>query len=64
MEQILMLMAIIGAFLFIAFGLSAANSIEAKESEIVSNIFTGLLILGIVCFLIGFFGLIIVGFFF
>ncbi|WP_264550485.1 hypothetical protein [Flavobacterium sp. N2820] len=64
MEQILMPLAIIGAFLFIAFGLSAANSIEAKESETVSNILTGFLILGIVCFLIGFFGLIIIGFFF
>lgn len=62
MGQIFALMAILGAFTFIGMGLSVANSIEAKESETASNIMIVLMLIGIISFLVGFFGLIIVGF--
>lgn len=61
MEQILGLMAFLGAFTFLGMGLSIANSIEAKESEKTANIMLIIMILGIISFLIGFFGLIIYG---
>jgi len=64
MEQIFALMAFLGAFTFLGMGLSIANSIEAKESVKTANIMTVIMILGIVSFLIGFFGLIIGGIFF
>lgn len=65
MEQILSLMAFLGAFTFIiGMGLCIANSIEAKESEKTANIMLVIMILGIVSFLIGFLGVLIVGIFF
>lgn len=64
MEQILSLMAFLGAFTFIGMGLSIVNSIEAKESARTANIMLVVMILGIVSFLIGFFGLLIGGIFF
>ena len=64
MEQILSLMAFLGAFTFITMGLCIANSIEAKESKRTANIMIVIMILGIASFLIGFFGLLIVGIFY
>ena len=64
MEQILSLMAFLGAFTFLSMGLCIANSIEAKESEKTTNIMLVIMILGIASFLIGFFGLLIGGIFF
>ena len=64
MEQILVLMAFLGAFTFLAMGLCLANSIEAKESEKTSNIMLIIMFVGILSFLIGFFGLLIGGIFF
>lgn len=63
MEQIFALMAFLGGFIFISMGLCVANSIEAKESKIVSNIMTFISILGMVSFLVGFFGLLLFEFF-
>lgn len=59
MEQILAVMAFLGGFTFLAMGLSVANSIEAKESQKASNIMMIIGIIGILSFLIGFFGLLI-----
>jgi len=59
MEQILTLMAFLGAFIFLAMGLCIANSIEAKESRKAENIILVIMILGIASSLIGFFGLFI-----
>ena len=64
MEQILSLMAFLGAFTFIGMGLCIANSIEAKESVKIANIMLIIMILGIASFVIGFFGLLIGGIFF
>lgn len=64
MEQILVLMAFLGAFTFLSMGLCLANSIEAKESQKTANIMLVIMILGIASFLIGFFGLLIGGIFF
>lgn len=64
MEQILVLMALVGAFTFLSMGLCVANSIEAKESAKTVNIMTLIMIVGILSFLIGFFGLLIGGIFF
>lgn len=64
MEQILSLMAFLGAFTFLSMGLCVANSIEAKESVRTTNIMLVIMVLGIVSFLIGFFGLLIGGIFF
>lgn len=64
MEQILSLMAFLGAFTFLAMGLCVANSIEAKESEKTANIMIVIMILGVISFLIGIFGLLIGGIFF
>jgi hypothetical protein len=64
MEQILSLMAFLEAFTFLSMGLCVANSIEAKESVRTANIMIVIMILGIVSFLIGFFGLLIGGIFF
>lgn len=61
--QVLGIMAFMGGFLFLAMGLSIANSIEAKESKLASNIMTGIMILAILSFLIGMFGLIVIGIF-
>lgn len=59
MAQIFALMAFLGAFTLLGMGLCIANSIEARESEKTAKIMTVILILGILSFLIGFFGLII-----
>lgn len=64
MEQILSLMAFLGAFTFLSMGLYVANSIEAKKSVRTDNIMLVIMVLGIVSFLIGFFGLLIGGIFF
>lgn len=61
MEQIFTLMAFLGAFTFISMGICIANSIEAKESKMASNIMFVIMILGTVSFLVGFFGLVILG---
>ena len=50
MEQILSLMAFLGAFTFLSMGLCVANSIEAKESVRTANIMIVIMILGIVPF--------------
>lgn len=63
MEQILALMTFLGAFTFLSMGLCIANSIEAKESERTSNIMLFIMFIGIASFLIGFFGLLILGIF-
>lgn len=62
MEQILVLMAFLGAFTFLAMGLCLANSNE--ESEKTANIMVVIMFLGIASFLIGFFGLLIGAIFF
>jgi uncharacterized protein with PQ loop repeat len=59
MEEIFGLMAFVGAFTFIAMGLCIANSIEAKESKVVASTMTIIMVIGIACFLIGFFGILI-----
>jgi hypothetical protein len=63
MEQIFAIMAFVGGFLFLSMGLSLSNSIEAKESELVSKILTVLLVIGLAFFLIGFLGLLFCYFF-
>lgn len=60
-EEILSLMAILGAFIFLGMGLCLGNSIEAKDSEKTANIMLILMLIGIASFLVGFFGLIIFG---
>jgi uncharacterized membrane protein len=60
MIQIFGLMSFLGAFCFIGFGLSVANSIEANESKIAANIMTGLTVIGVLSFIIGMIGLFIV----
>ena len=53
MEQIFALMAYSGAFTFVSIGFS-----EAKESKKTANRMTIIMVLGILSFLVGFFGLI------
>jgi hypothetical protein len=60
LEQIFFLMAFLGGFSFIGFGLCVANSIEAKESEKIANIMTAFSVIGAICFLIGLIGLFII----
>ena len=59
MEQFFAIMAF-GAFLFLSMAISLAFSIKVKESELVSDIMTILLFIGIVCFLTGLFGSILI----
>ena len=59
MIQVFALMAFLGGFCFIGFGICSANSIEAKESEVASNMMVGLTALGSLSFIIGFIGLVI-----
>ncbi len=59
MIQILSIMTFLGAFTFLGMGLSIANSIEAKESKRAADIMLVIMLVGILSFLIGFFGLII-----
>lgn len=58
-EQILVLMILLGAFTFISMGLCAANSIEAYKSKKVANIMTVLTIIGMLSFLVGLCGVLI-----
>ena len=60
MIQIFGLMVLLGGFSFIGFGICVANSIEAKESEKVANIITGLSVTGMLSFIIGLIGLFVV----
>lgn len=60
MEQFFAIMAIVGAFLFLSMAIYLAFSIKVKESELVSDIMTILLFIGIVCFLTGLFGSILI----
>jgi hypothetical protein len=60
MIQIFALMAFFGGFSFIGFGICVANSIEAKESEKIANIMTGLSVTGMLSFIIGLIGLFVV----
>jgi hypothetical protein len=59
MEQFFAIMAF-GAFLFLSMAISLAFLIKVKESELVSDIMTILLFIGIVCFLTGLFGSILI----
>jgi hypothetical protein len=59
MEVFFAMLAFLGAFLCLSMAICVAVSIEAKESELVSKIMTVLLIIGLGCFLVGFFGSII-----
>lgn len=52
-------MMVLGAFVFISMGLSIANSIEARQSKLAANIMTGIFLLGILAFIVGFLGYII-----
>jgi hypothetical protein len=63
MGELFAIMAFLGAFLVLSMAICVAVSIEAKESELVSKIMTVLLIIGLGCFLVGFFGSIICYFF-
>ena len=58
-EQTSVLMVLIGAFTFLAMGLSIVNSIESKESDKTENIMFIIMLLGITSFIFGFFGLFI-----
>lgn len=60
MIQIFTLMAFLGGFSFIGFGLCVANS---NLSKISSNIMTGFSVIGMVSFLIGIIGLIVMNLF-
>ena len=60
MIQLFGLMAFLGGFSFIGFGICVANSIEAKESNKVANIMTGLSVVGALSFIIGLIGLFVV----
>lgn len=53
MEKTAVILILIGFFLFIGFGLSAANSIEAHESERTKNVFCGISLGGLVSGIIG-----------
>jgi hypothetical protein len=57
-EQILCLTAFLGAFTFVAMGLCIGNSIEAKESKKTADIMTIIGLIGLACFLVGFFGVV------
>lgn len=57
MIQIFALMAFLGGFSFIGFGICVANSIEAEKSEKTSNIMTVLSVTGMLSFIIGLIGL-------
>lgn len=59
-QQIFILMMILGMFSFLGFGISSANSIEAKNNIIVGNILTFLTFIGLLSFLVGFCGLIVI----
>lgn len=59
MIQVFTLMAILGGFCFLGFGICSANSIEAQESEVASNIMVGLTVLGALSFIVGFIGLVV-----
>ena len=62
MEQIFVLMMVLGAFCFLSFGICVGNSIEAKESKITANIMTIFSVLGMLSLIIGFIGLLIINF--
>lgn len=56
-EQISVLLIIIGSFLFLGCGISVANSIEAKESKKVADVLTVFTVLGMLMCIIGLIGL-------
>ena len=58
MVQIFGLMAFLGGFSFIGFGIAVANSIEAQKSKTVVNFLTVLTVIGMLLFIIGLIGLI------
>lgn len=60
MIEIFLLMVLVGGFSFIGFGISAANSIEAKQSEKVGNVMVVLSFAGVLLFIAGLIGLFVV----
>jgi len=60
MEQFFAIMALVGAFLCLSMAICLTFLIKVKESELASDIVTCLLIFGIVCFLTGLFGSILI----
>lgn len=56
MEQVFVLMAILGGFTFLGMGLSIGNSIEVNESEKNADIMIMVMLLGMVSFIIGIIG--------